>query len=1001
MRSIILHTLLLALLLVIPTSLSAQTDGSVATGLSVKVMQNALVSNIGAQRAMQLKPVMELKSIRVLSDDKAGFAVVAQKGTTPIVLAYGDEPFDTENPSPEFLYLMDVYSEGLANGSLRLPAQRAAATTADAPQSDDTEAFTNISPLIQTKWAQGKPYYNHCPLYNGTSERCITGCVATAMAQVLNFYKLPKTMHGTKTYGYYNAAGKHVEHTFDFGATTFDWANMANSYSSYYTNAQAEAVATLMYACGVATGMRYSPSNSGSNTWVGTDAINCIMDGLRAEHLNFDVNRVLRELKAGRPVIYSGANSSNGAHCFVIDGCRSDGYLHCNLGWGGGNDGYYLPTDMCNYPSSQAIDCVWPSDEIPTYTPIDELKGKFAVASASPTTEMPVAGQWYVIWNAGRSGSPVSNGLGQTITNTTLRPDGDATDYCANQLVRLVRRESGGYYIQTGLGDYYNRFSTYQSSGTTSSPTGYFYISQIEAGYFAINSNSACYLDTNGPGSTVVGWSQTKPTDKWSNSSWQFYPVTLVDTDPAAGLGIGTGATFDNDKTYTLKNTGYSQGYLVAMSPDDANPTLRGVTQNHSNGLYSGAAYHDAVDVYNEGLYWRIITEGRQQFLVNYSTGKYLAHTDNQKPYVFTDTKTPINIVRMADGTYRFNTSTEAKSFLCAATHLQNPAAYWTYDDAGSIWQVEEAEVPRPYTAVEGISIDAADALLFKDATLQLSTTVVPDNATDPSVVWTSSNPDVATVSTTGLVTANGAGKAIITATSADVPSVAASITVSVLKSTRHITAGQFDDGDVYLLRNVGSGTNRYSQGYLVALSADDAHPTLRGVEVIHPSQGNKDEHYLDAPDFLSPYSYWQILTDGTTCYLYNVGTRKFLTNEGNETCYIFTDEPTPINIANASSTTFRFNTGTHENSFLCAATQLDNPAAYWKSNDVGTYWSVEAVEGFDAIEVDGPLAVDFFEAMGRRVVHLVHIIDALPRGEATLDDVERTKRYILHQKQQ
>lgn len=993
MRSIILHTLLLALLLVIPTSLSAQTDGSVATGLSVKVMQNALVSNIGAQRAMQLKPVMELKSIRVLSDDKAGFAVVAQKGTTPIVLAYGDEPFDTENPSPEFLYLMDVYSEGLANGSLRLPAQRAAATTADAPQSDDTEAFTNISPLIQTKWAQGKPYYNHCPLYNGTSERCITGCVATAMAQVLNFYKLPKTMHGTKTYGYYNAAGKHVEHTFDFGATTFDWANMANSYSSYYTNAQAEAVATLMYACGVATGMRYSPSNSGSNTWVGTDAINCIMDGLRAEHLNFDVNRVLRELKAGRPVIYSGANSSNGAHCFVIDGCRSDGYLHCNLGWGGGNDGYYLPTDMCNYPSSQAIDCVWPSDEIPTYTPIDELKGKFAVASASPTTEMPVAGQWYVIWNAGRSGSPVSNGLGQTITNTTLRPDGDATDYCANQLVRLVRRESGGYYIQTGLGDYYNRFSTYQSSGTTSSPTGYFYISQIEAGYFAINSNSACYLDTNGPGSTVVGWSQTKPTDKWSNSSWQFYPVTLVDTDPAAGLGIGTGATFDNDKTYTLKNTGYSQGYLVAIDENDTHPTLRGVTTDHSNGLYAGARYHDDPDVYSHGHYWQIITEGGKQYLVNYATGKYLANEGNQTKYVFTSQKTPINIVRMADGTFRFNTGTDEKSFLCAATNLENPAAFWTYDDDGSIWQVEEATVQRPYVAVASLLLSHESAVLFGGNTLQLSATVLPTTATDPSVNWTSSNSAVATVSADGRVTAVGTGQAVIRATSVDNADVTASAVITVYGKARKAALNDFRDGDVCLLRNVGAGSNRYCQGYLVALTPDDNNPTLRGVEVAHPTHGCKDDHYKDAPDLFSPCSYWQIFTEGTTRYLYNVGVGKFLTNEGDQTAYVFTSEPKPINMMVATLGAFYFNSGTDAQSFLCAATHLDNPAAYWKSNDVGTYWSVEAVEGIDESLV---APADYYEVFAQTIGDVAHAISRISIGEATLETIETIKRRLL-----
>lgn len=1008
MKNAILHVILLALALITPASVKAQTSVNIITGHNTSAMQAAIANSIGAQRAVQLKPVMALEHVSVLSDAKAGFAIVGERNGEPIVYGYGDKPVDPDNVSPEFLFLLSLYNDASDDAA-------SDSTPHHAPAADET-TWPNISPMLTTTWAQGSPYYDQCPIYYNTSSRCVTGCVATAMAQVLNYYELPKTMHGKKSY--VNEVTKndgskvYVTYSFDFGATTFDWANMKDHYGSSDTQAQKNAVAQLMYACGVATNMHYSPNESYANTWNGTDAINSIMDGLRAEHVAFTTERVIRELRAGHPVIYSGSREGGGAHCFVIDGCKSDGTLHLNLGWGGGSDGYYLPTNMANYSNSMGIECVWPSDEVPTYTPINELKGKFVKTADTPATSIET-GKWYVLWNSGRAGSPMSNGVGKDITNTSLLPDGMATTECAPQLVRFVTPTYGsGYYIQTGLGDYFGSFSLWGSGKATSSGATTFSLMPIEGepGYFGIRGSSSYYLDTNGPGGTVVNWGSEPPANKYSNKSWQVFPVIFSDTDPDAGLGIGAGANFNNNAFYTLKNTGYSQGYLVAIDENDTHPTLRGVTQDHSDGLYDGALYHDDPDVYNPGHYWQIITEGRKQYLVNYGTGKYLTYTNNETRYYFTDQKTPINIVRMDDGTFRFNTSTEAKSYLCAATQFENPAANWTYTDDGSIWQVEEAIVQRPYVAVTSVDLtteggtllDNGHRLVFKGTSVLCTPVALPENATDGSVTFETSDSAIASVATTGLIAFKGNGVVTITARSVDNPDVTGSITFDVLANSRKMSMGQFNDGDIYLLRNVGTTANRYSQGYLVALSADDEHPTLRGVEVIHPSHGCSDDHYLDAPDLLSPYSYWQIFSDGTTRYLYNVGVGKFLTNEGNQTKYVFTDEPTPININTAGSSSFNFNTGNDTYSYLCAATHLDNPAAFWNAMDVGTYWSVEAIEGFEAIGADSiPTARDFFDVFGRTIGDLVRIIGRLPDNEATLDDVERTKRYILHQKQQ
>lgn len=623
--------------------------------------------------------VLQRGNIDVVSTE-GGWQVVNRVDGS--VLAYGDSPLELDNLAPAFQYMLDLYDQG------------SEVLTTEGRSKVKRKAFQNVSPLCTSHWAQGSPYYNKCPMYGGS--RCVTGCVATAMAQVLYFHKLPKTMHGFKTYGYQNQGNQRVNLSFDYGATTFDWANMKDSYGMTSSSAAKEAVATLMYACGVGASMRYTTSESGTNTWVGADAINCFMDGIRAEHSAFSTDVVNAELQAGRPVIYAGASQNGGAHCFVIDGSNTNGYFHCNLGWGGGNDGYYLPTDMCGYgASNQELVRVYPSDEVPTFTPMAELQGKYVKAIRTPAATIE-PNRWYVLWNAGRAGSPVSNGVGKEVTNTSSLPAGESTIYCAPQLVRFVPNSAGtAYYIQTGLGDYWSTFTAWGGSGkTTSNRSATFTKGTIRDDYFWLKSSTGAYLDTNGPGSTVVGWNTQVPTDTVSNSSWRVFPLTISDEE-FSGL-----PNFDAEATYTLRNTGYSQGYLVAISADDPHPTLRGVTQDHSAGLYEGARYHEAADMKSDGTYWRITREGDNFYLKNELTQKYLTNQGDKTTYVFIDTKAALHIAKRDDGTCTINAGTQAESYLCAATQLENPAAFWTADDAGSIWLVEEVEWQDPTVGI-------------------------------------------------------------------------------------------------------------------------------------------------------------------------------------------------------------------------------------------------------------------------------------------------------------
>ncbi len=206
---------------------------------------------------------------------------------------------------------------------------------------DNYASWSAISPMVTTRWNQDAPFNNMCPTYGG--QRCVTGCVATAMAQIINYHKYAKGQGGTKTY---TPSGWSTKVSYDFDNAEFDWKNMLDSYSGSATTAQKNAVANLMFACGVSVDMMYSPSSSGAYS-----PVNGLIDYLGYHEKTAEFNRsayqaaewesmVYQELLERRPVYYSGA-SQEGGHAFVCDGYSQDGYFHINWGWGGAYDGYF------------------------------------------------------------------------------------------------------------------------------------------------------------------------------------------------------------------------------------------------------------------------------------------------------------------------------------------------------------------------------------------------------------------------------------------------------------------------------------------------------------------------------------------------------------------------------------------------------------------------------------------------------------------------------------
>ena len=211
-----------------------------------------------------------------------------------------------------------------------------------------------IEPLISTQWNQMTPYNNQCPLYDG--QRTITGCTATAMAQIMNYHQWPKTAPAIPAYSTEHL-GLSVE---ELPGTTFAWESMKDTYSTMETGAEADAVAELMRYCGQALKSDYTPNLTLAFDIVAVDAFYEYFNydpGIAFFSLNgFCISEwediIYAEMSQRRPIMHLG-QSLDGGHAFICDGYDGNGMFHFNWGWGGMYDGYFRLT-LLNPPTGGA-----------------------------------------------------------------------------------------------------------------------------------------------------------------------------------------------------------------------------------------------------------------------------------------------------------------------------------------------------------------------------------------------------------------------------------------------------------------------------------------------------------------------------------------------------------------------------------------------------------------------------------------------------------------------
>lgn len=310
-----------------------------------QISQNAALSAARKySRTGQVAPAKNLRSDKTNNAPyyafnlEQGYVIVSGDDEMTELVGYAENGFfDAENVPPQMQLWLDGYAEYVA------AVQSGKAKARKILLSDSPSVV--VEPLVTTKWNQDAPFNNFAPEYtddNNNTQRCATGCAATAMAQIMKFHNWPE--QGVGHYSYEHQSFGTISS--NFSEHVYDWTDMIDRYNNgEYSNVQADAVALLMKDCGVSLNMNYGPV-SGASIYSYTPAFKNYFRYSsrtinRSECETAEFTKIITdELQEGRPIIYCGTGE-DGGHAFVVDGYDTNYFLHVNWGWGGYSDGYF------------------------------------------------------------------------------------------------------------------------------------------------------------------------------------------------------------------------------------------------------------------------------------------------------------------------------------------------------------------------------------------------------------------------------------------------------------------------------------------------------------------------------------------------------------------------------------------------------------------------------------------------------------------------------------
>ena len=305
---------------------------------------------------------MEYPMYYVVNFGENAFAIVAADSRVSPILAYSTtSSFDGNRIPANVAFLLGEYQQQIEliceSSDEPAPAVAEAWEALRHPSRLHPRSVV-VEPLLTSKWNQ-YPYYNAlCPADNHSSNgHASAGCTAVAMGQILRYWRHPIQGVGEHSYECNNSNmgigyGDYGTLSANFAATTYDYDNMPDSLTASSSTEEINAVATLLYHCGVSLSTAYGVISSSAFISLVDDAFRNYFDYENVQHIYRSVftetdwlNKIKNELNLLRPVFYTGAGAAV-VHAFVCDGYDDQNFFHMNWGWGGNANGFYLLTNL-------------------------------------------------------------------------------------------------------------------------------------------------------------------------------------------------------------------------------------------------------------------------------------------------------------------------------------------------------------------------------------------------------------------------------------------------------------------------------------------------------------------------------------------------------------------------------------------------------------------------------------------------------------------------------
>lgn len=284
-----------------------------------------------------------------------GYIIISADDAVFPVIGYSFETsYKTENPSPEFTFWMEHYKDQIRDAIERdlkpdeaITAAWAGLSRAGNPQSDDLKGILDVQPLITDTWNQVSPYNAMCPEDPaGSGGHAVVGCVATAMAMIMHYWRYPTIGQG---YHCDTPQPPYGPQCANFGTTTYEWNGMVGAPSE-----TCDPVALLSWHTGISIDMDYGPDVSVAQYYkVSTALVTYFKYASTVQYLqkssysttNWN-NLLIADLDAGMPIEYGGYGTGSIGHAWVCDGYQGSDYFHMNWGWGGSDNGYFYLNNL-------------------------------------------------------------------------------------------------------------------------------------------------------------------------------------------------------------------------------------------------------------------------------------------------------------------------------------------------------------------------------------------------------------------------------------------------------------------------------------------------------------------------------------------------------------------------------------------------------------------------------------------------------------------------------